>query len=81
MYTLLLALAVMSNGTISGETGATAETGGDYQETSFIAGADGDNAHNLPDVPLAPLEEVQQQLDAFGDRIQGLRGELRQTAR
>ena len=63
-------------GTISGEAEnaqAFTEIGEDYEESSFITETDGDNALNLPDVPLVPPPEVQQQLDASGGSIQGLR--------
>ena len=65
-------------GTNSGET--FTETGDDYEETSFITETDDDNALNLPDVPLVPPPEVQQQFDTSGDSIQGLRHWVKQSA-
>ena len=41
-------------------------------------GIDDDYSFNLPDQPLDPPLDVQQQLHASGERIQSLRGEIRQ---
>ena len=41
-------------------------------------GIDDDHSFDLPDPPLDPLPDVQQHLDAFGERIQSMRGEIRQ---
>ena len=59
-----------------GHARAPMDTGDDIEETSFTTGTDGDDIVNLPDVPLVPPQEVQQQLDASGDSIQSMRDDL-----
>ena len=41
-------------------------------------GIDDNYSFDLPDPPLDPPLDVQQQLDASGQRIQSMRGEIRQ---
>ena len=42
-------------------------------------GVDDDYSFDLPDPPLDPPLDVQQQLDDSGERIQSMRGEIRQN--
>ena len=55
-----------------GGAGAS-DIGDDYGDTISTD----DDTVNLPDIPMVPPPDVQQQLDAFGDSIQSMRDELR----